>query len=111
MKIHEMPKVAGPKPEPQPLQVETVSESHPPPEILMQLAMDEPNRRLLDEQRGTIAVLRDEKGFTFREIAEWLTDKGIECDYNAVYRVYTKGMHPGEVAQLDEVTNQEEREG
>ena len=40
-----------------------------------------------------IEILRNEKRFTFREIAQWLTKRfGIEADHNAVYRAYTKGM-------------------
>jgi|ERR1017187_10831374 hypothetical protein len=79
------------KPETSPgLQVAQVGA--PPPEFLLQEAMGEPDRRLLDEYGDTIRVLRNDKRFSFREIAEWLQKYGIECDHNSVYREYTKGL-------------------
>jgi hypothetical protein len=83
--------------------VETFLEC-PPPEYLLEEAMKEPNRRLLHDYIQTIRVLRDEKGFTFREIAEWLTESGVDADHNAVYRAYTKGMTD---AELNEVARSE----
>jgi hypothetical protein len=68
----------------------------PPPEYLLEEAQKESNRKLLQDYSEVIGVLREEKGFSFREIAEWLTQKGIDADYNAVYRVYTKGMSEDE---------------
>jgi hypothetical protein len=72
----------------------------PPPEHLLEEAMKEPNRRLLQDYIQTIRVLRDEKGFTFREVADWLTKSGVDADHNAVYRVYTKGMTEAEVEEI-----------
>jgi hypothetical protein len=63
----------------------------PPPHFLLEQAEKEPSRKLLEDYRETIGVLRKDKGFSFREIAEWLTQNGVDADYNAVYRVYTKG--------------------
>jgi len=77
-----MTEVGGPPPEVVPA----------PPEIVFRDAMDEPDRRLLEEYADSIKVLRDEKRFTFREIAEWLQEYGVECDHNSVYRQYTKGL-------------------
>jgi hypothetical protein len=74
----------------------------PPPHFLLEQAEKESNRKLLADYREAITVLRHDKGFTFREIAEWLTQKGVAADYNAVYRVYTKGMPDDEVAALDQ---------
>jgi hypothetical protein len=74
----------------------------PPPHFLLEQAEKEPNRKLLGDYLETITVLRKEKGFSFREIAEWLTQNGVTADYNAVYRVYTKGMPDDEVAALDQ---------
>jgi len=64
----------------------------PPPHYLLELARGEPDRKAIEDYAETIQVLRDEKNFTFREIADWLTENGIETDHNAVYREYTKGM-------------------
>jgi hypothetical protein len=74
----------------------------PPPHFLLEQAEKESNRKLLADYYETITVLRHDKGFTFREIAEWLTQNGVAADNNAVYRVYTKGMPDDEVAALDE---------
>jgi hypothetical protein len=68
----------------------------PPADYLLEKARGESNRKLIEDYRETIEVLRDEKGFSFREIGDWLTANGVEADYNAVYRVYTKGMSEDE---------------
>jgi transposase-like protein len=60
--------------------------------MLLEMAEREPDRRPLVEYSDVICVLRDEKKFTFREIAEWLRERGVEADHNAVYRAYTRGM-------------------
>jgi hypothetical protein len=82
-----------------------------PPDILFDLARQEPNRRVLDEYHDVIRVLRDEKKFTFREIAEWLDNHHVEADHNAVYREYTKAMPDDvahDVALADEHTEEQE---
>jgi hypothetical protein len=73
----------------------------PPPDYLLEMARGEPSQKLLQEYAESIRTLRDEKGFTFREIAEWLTEHGVEADHNAVYRVYTKEMSEDQVAALE----------
>ena len=65
--------------------------------MLLERAEQESTRRALAEYSEVIRTLRDEKNFTFREIAEWLKDYNVEADHNAVYREYTKGM-PEEIA-------------
>jgi hypothetical protein len=82
-----------------------------PPEILLQEAMGEPDRRLLAEYGETIRLLRQDKRFTFREIAEWLEERGIECDHNSVYREYTKGMsfHEQKQAELEDAEDENEQ--
>lgn len=64
----------------------------PPPDYLLDEAMREPDRKLLEEYGQVIRLLRDEKRFTFREIAEWLKQYGFGVDHNAVYREYTRGL-------------------
>jgi hypothetical protein len=51
-------------------------------------ARKEPRRILLTDYVETINELRNEKRFTFRAIAEWLTERGIATDHSAVYRAY-----------------------
>ncbi len=82
----------------------TVAVTHlefPPPDYLLEQARGEVNRKLIRDYRETITVLRDEKGFSFREIAAWLTENGVEADYSTVYLVYTKGMSEQQVAEVD----------
>jgi hypothetical protein len=60
----------------------------PAPDALLEEAQNEPKRRLISDHIDTINVLRNEKRFTFRAIAEWLTKRGIETDHSSVYRAY-----------------------
>lgn len=81
----------------------------PPPEYVYEDAMNEPDRRVLRDYSETIRLLR-EKGFTFREIAEWLNGRGIDADHNAVYRVYVKTMDPVYMQEIEREMEEEERE-
>jgi len=74
----------------------------PPPERLLEMAMDEADRRILDDYADTIRVLRDDKRFSFREIAQWLGAKGIQTDHNTVYRAYRKHLPPEAAEKLDQ---------
>ena len=65
-------------------------------------AQKEPSRRGLDDYRDTIQVLRDEKGFSLREIAAWLQDRGLNVDHNAVWRTYSKGSQRGQLTAIPE---------
>jgi hypothetical protein len=80
-----------------------------PPDVVFADAEQEADRRQLREYSDSIRLLR-EKGFTFREIAEWLHDYGIEADHNAVYRVYLNTVHPADVVQLEQELEREEME-
>lgn len=80
---------------------------YPPPEHLAELAMAETDRRILDAYADTIRFLRNGKHFSFREIAEWLTENGVEVDHNAVYRVYTKGLSEFEKAEVENEPNED----
>jgi hypothetical protein len=70
----------------------------PAPERLLEMAMGEADRRVLDDYADTIRVLRDDKRFTFREIAQWLKGQGIQTDHNSVFRAYRKHL-PAEAAE------------
>ena len=72
----------------------------PAPEILEREAEAEPNRRFLRDYFGVIRTLR-EKGFSFREVAEWLNERGVVADHNAVYRVFTNNMRPEDAEDED----------
>ena len=85
-----------------PIRVGVTHQEFPPPDFLLNEARKEVNRKLIESYIHTIRLLRHDKGFSFREIADWLTENGVEADYNAVYRVYTKGLPEGDVADLDQ---------
>jgi hypothetical protein len=82
------------------------SMSMPPPELLMQEAEQEPDFRTLSAYADSIGVLRS-KGFSYREIAEWLSERGIDVDHNAVYRVYTNSLSDHD-AHLEDLREAEE---
>ncbi len=84
---------------------------YPPPEFVAEMARGEPNVRLIADYTEAIEILRDEKRFTFREIAQWLTDKfGIQADHNAVYRAYTKGMPEPDAIEAGLQDEEDERD-
>ena len=90
-----------------PLSVSTAKEvpvvqlEMPPPDVLLREAEEEPNYRDLNEYCPVIATLRG-KGFSYREIAEWLSERGVELDHNAVYRLYTRNMSDHEAKMEDQ---------
>jgi hypothetical protein len=60
------------------------------PKQLRAEAEKEPSRRGLEDYLETIRLLKDKKGFSFREIAAWLEQHGLNTDHNAVWRTYSK---------------------
>jgi hypothetical protein len=60
----------------------------PEPEAFLTEAKSETKRKLLSDHLVTIQTLRDEKRFTFRDIADWFIKRGFETDHSAVYRAY-----------------------
>src|SRR6266480_3162001 len=60
--------------------------SMPPPELLFREAEQEPDFRTLSAYVDSVRTLRD-KGFSYRDIADWLSERGVHADHNAVYRV------------------------
>jgi len=82
----------------------------PPPEELLREAEQELNYRALAEYTDVIRTLRN-KGFSYRDIAGWLSERGVETDHNAVYRVYTNRLSDEEgnfEAQREEREAEEE---
>jgi hypothetical protein len=67
------------------------SNSMPPPEFLFREAEQEPDFRTLSAYVDSIGMLRH-KGFSYRDIADWLSERGVDVDHNAVYRVYTNSL-------------------
>jgi hypothetical protein len=86
-----------------------------PPEIAFQEAEQELDRDFFRGYLSTINVLR-QKGFSYREIAEWLTERGVEVDHNVVYRAYrswaeAQGMTEQDANEDDYRSSLEEKEG
>jgi hypothetical protein len=107
--LESQPAGADAKLEPQPVPTEV--QGYAPPEVVAEAARGEPNVRLVADYREAIAVLRDEKGFTFREIAQWLERNfGIEADHNAVWRAYTKGATEEQAALAGNDDDRDEEE-
>jgi hypothetical protein len=77
----------------------------PDPQKLQAEAEHEPSRRGLDDYAQVIRLLKDDKGFSFREIAAWLQQRGMKSDHNAVWRAYCK-LAPAE----QPVSTSEQRE-
>jgi hypothetical protein len=80
--------------------------SMPPPDWLFQQAEQEPDFRTLSAYVDSIHMLR-EKGFSYREIADWLSERGVDVDHNAVYRVYTNSLSDYD-AHLEDLREAEE---
>ena len=60
------------------------------PQQLLAEAVQEPRRRGLGDYQEAIRVLKEEKDFSFRQIAVWLQQHGLKVDHNAVWRAYSK---------------------
>src|SRR6266513_941782 len=82
--------------------------SMPPPEVLFRQAEQEPDLQTLSAYVDSIQTLRD-KGFSYREIAHWLSERGVDVDHNAVYRVYTNSLSDYD-AHLEDLREAEEAE-
>ena len=98
-------------PDVEPGVIQTEVYGNPSPEVVAEAARAEPNVKLVEDYAQAIRILRDEKRLTFREIAEWLKKRfDIETDHNAVYRVYTKGMHEMDAAMAAVADEEDERD-
>ncbi len=76
----------------------------------MELAEQEPDYSDLAEYVDVMATLRG-KGFSYREIARWLGERGVEISHNTVYRLFTRDMSYGEAeAEKQEASLEEEIE-
>ena len=71
--------------------IKEAEQTAPTPQDLLEAAEAEMSRRFLRQYISVISKLR-EKGFSFREIAEWLCERGVPADRNSVYRAFMAGM-------------------
>jgi len=81
----------------------------PHPEQLQIEADGEPNYGDLDQYSGVIKTLRN-KRFSYREIAEWLSERGVPVDHNTVYRIHTKNLSDYQAAMEAEEDAREAEE-
>jgi hypothetical protein len=65
------------------------------PQQVLAEAVQEPRRRGLADYQEAIRVLKEEKEFSFRDIAVWLQQRGLKVDHNAVWRAYSKAAPKG----------------
>lgn len=77
------------------------SSPYPDPHDLLMEAEAELANKDLSQYAEVIRTLR-EKGFSFRDIAQWLTKRGVPTDHNGVYRVFTTALHPGAMHDAEE---------
>ncbi len=80
-----------------------------PPDLMLREADEEPNYSDLREYCPVIETLRN-KGFSYREIANWLGERGLHVDHNAVYRVYINSLSRSEASMEAEQAEDEARE-
>ncbi len=57
------------------------------PEELSAEARSAPPKVRLEEYRDAVEALR-EKGYTWREVADFLTERGVATDHTRVYRLF-----------------------
>ena len=72
----------------------------PDPNELLEEALVENDKHYLRPYRKTIKALREKK-FSYRQIADWLNDRGLDVDHNSIYREHTKHMSPEEESAQD----------
>ncbi len=65
----------------------------PDPQQLRAEAEKEPSRRGIEAYSEAIRLLKNDKGFSFREIAAWLQERNLRVDHNVVWRVYMASRH------------------
>lgn len=83
---------------------------NPPADYLLEEAMKEPDRKLIEDYIETIKVLRDSKRFTFREISDWLKQYGVIADHNAIYRAYLRHLPDRDAAYAANEHEEDERD-
>jgi hypothetical protein len=64
----------------------------PAPAATLEQAKNEPRIVAARDYIETINTLRDQKSFSFREIASWLNARGVPLDNNEIYRAYIADM-------------------
>ena len=73
----------------------------PDPTALVEQAKNEPRIIAARDYIETINILRHQKSFSFREIADWLSARGVPLDNNEIYRAYMADMKWEEKQELE----------
>ena len=79
------------------------------PQQLQVEAEKEQRRRGLEDYSEAIRVLKEEKGFSFREIATWFQQRGLNIDHNAAWRAYSKTTPSRQGGTVSEQNERPER--
>ena len=71
------------------------------PAALLEVAKKVPRVIAARDYIETINLLRHQKSYSFREIADWLCAQGVPLDNNDVYRAYMADMNTEEKWALE----------
>lgn len=71
------------------------------PEEILKAARATPEKQNLEAYREAVEVLR-EKGFTWRDIADFLTERGVSTDHTRIYRLFGQ-KNPHDLAENREI--------
>ena len=69
---------------------------------LLEEAMKQPKKVSLSEYKEAIGVLRD-KGYTWRDIATFLNDRGVETDHTIIYKMMQRSKKMNESRVYDKL--------
>lgn len=73
----------------------------PDPVALAEAAKKEKRIIAARDYIQTINILRDQKSFSFREIAAWFNERGLPLDNNEIYRAYMATVDPVEKQAME----------
>lgn len=83
-------------------------ENLPSPDALLAEAEQERSPNILSSYWAVMHTLRN-KGFSYREIAAWLSGRGVQVDHNEVYRAYTRELSDYQAADEEKLSDDEAR--
>ena len=69
---------------------------------LLEEAKKQPKKVSLSEYKEAIGVLRD-KGYTWRDIANFLNDRGVETDHTKIYKMMQRSKKMNESRVYDKL--------
>lgn len=73
----------------------------PDPAALAEEAQKESRIIAARDYIKTINILRDQKSYSFRDIAAWFNERGVPLDNNEIYRAYMATVDPIEKQAME----------